>query len=177
MKKITFLIGLLILVLGFVFGIIFSLSYNFGKSLGCQSAIKQIKTECQTKENVPNILRAREEISEEMFSYIGEITKIEDQSIILKVRIPGTMPSEEEKFETKKVKITKTTEIVKLVEKTLEEIQEKPVSEAIKEPFKEEKISLFDLKPGDEIIVRSEEDIKEKELVALKISKLPLIPQ
>jgi len=175
MNKNTFLVlgGLIILLVGFILGSTFTLSYNFGKNLGCQLALKEIETKYQQKieEGVP----LGPELEEEMtFSYIGEITEIENQTIVLKARIPGVAPLEEERFETKNVKITEATEIVKLVEKTPEEMEAPASPGEIVKPFKEEKISLLDLNLGDEIIVRSEEDIGGKEeFTASKITKIP----
>jgi len=125
---------------------------------------------------------------EEVFSFCGRITEINQKELSLDVIFYSASPIENPKIQKLTAKLTDTTEIVQQVEKSLEEqiqyqktkqeISSKEVSDLILEMnlitppefLKEVSISFSEFKIGDEIFVVGEENIKNKtELSAKKI--------
>ena len=121
---------------------------------------------------------------EEVFSLCGRITQINQKELILDVIFYPASPIENPKIQKRTVKLTDATEIVKQVEKTLEErenYQEIDMEKASdldlemniitpSEIFKEIPIDLSEIKPGCEVYVVADKNIKdESEFFAQKI--------
>lgn len=114
---------------------------------------------------------------EEIFSVQGKITEIKDKTLSLEITFYPANPFEEPKTEVKLVKIIDSTEIVKRIMKSPEELLEEEQTyeqamESWKEteelpqpplPFKDVSIEFTELKVDNEIIAESEENIKGKE--------------
>lgn len=101
-------------------------------------------------------------IPKEIFTISGKITEIKDNvlSVETVIQQPYVLPEEWEK-EIIRVRAEKETKIVKL------EFPEDPLEEV-----KETKISLSDLKIGNQINVESQENIRGKKEITAKTIKL-----
>jgi len=177
--KTYFIIGV-VLIIGLVLG------YIYGLNQGLERGKKEIEKKYQSK--IEELYPAPPE-PEEIFSVSGEIKEIKGKILTLEIITPPTNPFEEAKTEIKTIIITETTELVKAVQRSPEEIAKENIAnlEAKKgnpelkiipmeqiEQFEKEQPSTFsNMRVGDIIKVEAEENIKNKaECTAEKIIKL-----
>lgn len=173
--KIYFILGI-VLIIGLI------LSYIWGSNQGLKQGKKEIEEKYQSK--IEELYPTPPE-PEEVFSFSGEIKEIKDKTLTVETPLPAANPFEEPKTEIKTVGITETTEFVKAIERSPEELAKKEESlrKAIKENpdsplefFKKEVPILFsDFKAGNTITAETDENIKGKtEFTAKKIRMLIL---
>jgi len=171
----NYLILLLVLIIGIVFGYLFGVgAKNQAYQLGLEKGKAEIEEKYQTK--IEEIFPSMPE-SEEIFSVSGKIEEIKEKTLVLEETIYPANPFEEPEKRKWQVKITDSTELVKRVEKTSEEIaKEMGITEEPILPFKEVEIEFSELKVGQEVMVESEENIKGKtEFEAKKIILQPAL--
>ena len=172
----NYLILLIVLIIGIVFGYLFGVgAKNQAYQLGLEKGKAEIEEKYQKK--IEEIFPPMPEM-EEIFSVSGKIEEIKEKTLVLEETIYPANPFEEPEKRKWQVKITDSTELVKRVEKTPEEIAKE--EEVLGEPpplfFKELGIGFSELKVGQEIIAESEENIKGKnEFDAKKIILQPAL--
>lgn len=153
---------ILIFAVGIVLGVVIGYAGGvyFNKNSFQQGVIqgrKEMEGEYQEKlkEFFPSL-----EGPEEIYSVYGEIVSIEERVLTLKQEIPPGNPLKGPVTKTWTVEVTDETEIIKLVERTLEEMEAS--GEELPEPFSEVEIKFSELEQGDLVRIRSAEDIKDK---------------
>lgn len=164
------------LIIGIVFGYLFGAgAKNQAYQLGLEKGRLEIEEKYQKK--IEEVFPTMPE-PEEIFSVLGTIEEIKDKTLVLEEPIYPANPFEEPKVRKWQVEITDSTELVKRVEKTSEEIakEEEALGELPPLFFKEIEIEFSELKVGQEIIAESKENIKGKtEFEAQKIILQPAL--
>lgn len=178
MEKIKFsqtIIILLVFILGIVIGAMVGsvLIKEKAYQQGLTEGKRQIEEKYQRK--IAEIFPSLEE--EEVFSVQGKITEIKDKSLSLETTSYPANPFGEPKTEVRLVKIIDSTEIVKRVMKSSEELlrEDQTYTEALESlketeelptaplPYKDIAIEFSEFKIGSEIEVEAEENIKDKD--------------
>jgi len=168
-----------ILVIGLIVGIVFGYLFGSGaKTQAYQMGLERGRLEIEEKyqRKIEEIFPPMPEL-EEIFSASGQITNIQDKTLALEEIIYPASPFEEPRVRKWQVEITDSTELVKRIEKTPEEMaKEEAISEEIPLPFKEIEIEFSAFEKGQEVIAESEENIKGKAVFeAQKIIVQPVL--
>lgn len=163
------------ILLGYILGVgaksqVYQMGFLEGKTV----------TEQEYQEKIEKIFPPAPE-PEKVYSVTGKITKIDGQTLTLKVTLPVSNPLEEPKTETKTVEITDATTVVKQLPKSPEEFMAEEEAfaagerEALPSLYDEEAIDSSELKIGNTITAESEENIKGK--IGFEAKKIILISE
>lgn len=157
-KGVTFIFILMVVILVIAGAIVSWSFYKYGKEKGqeetkvkCEQVLARLPLDL-----IPGYIAPDKEVK----TIFGQIKSITEDQISLEAEMPSSDILKLGEKSILRVKITDKTEILKRKMKKepleIKEGEEPPL------PFEEEKIQLSDLKEGQRISVRSEENIKNK---------------
>ncbi len=167
----------LILAAGIVLGVV--VGYTAGGYLGgnsFQQGLKQGRREVEEEyeEKMEQIFPSNAE-TEEIYSIYGEITSINGTTLTVKQEIHPANPLKDSETKMWRVEVTEETELVMMVERSLEELE--TTDDELLEPFTEVEIEFSELEQGDMVQVRAEENIKGKEAFPAQRVILEVMPE
>lgn len=164
MSKKFLIIVIILIAVGIMIG--YFIGENTGEKAGYEKGYQESWNLAKEKVDQSKLIPSG---PKEVFNIRGEILKIEGEVIYLKAKPVSINPLEEQGPVERKVIVTDQTEFTKKIAKTPSEIQEEiagRVKAGTPTPpnlYKEESADFSDLKPGAQISVSAQENIKFKE--------------